>query len=207
MRALVFPVLAVLLLAGGCKRPKPSLEYTEAAGKHSNLVAELGDDAYLDEQMSAVEALLARVPVESTDAAAAAELSKLIVSERKRVEAEAARHQRELDSAGNAPDLPDSPRTPEAAGGGAGDSWELTAGMTVADVNKVSGDCFSRAGSIKLRKPDDTELDGEVYQPRDSATCRERYAQYTGRVLVFRDGKLAGNFTKSELQREAAPTP
>ena len=206
--------LAVLLLAGGCNRAKPSLEYAEASGQHSILVARLGDDAYADDEMARVEELLRKVPSHSTDAAAAAQLLELIASERRRIAAEAAAHQRELDAVGRVLDVADSPRPPEAAGpapeaapDAGGGSWELTAGMTADELKKVSGDCFSSAGPIKLRKPDGSDLDGELYERRESEVCRGRYAQYGGRVLVFRDGKLAGNFGKNEVQREPAPRP
>lgn len=212
MRALRCLTLGVVLLTGGCNRAKPSLEYAEAAGQHSILVARLGDDAYVDDEMTRVEELLHKVPAQSTDAAAAAQLLALIASERKRIEAEAAAHQRELDAALRVTDLPDSPRTPEPVAPppdapDAGGSWELTAGMTVDEMKKASGDCFSSTGPIKLRKTDGTDLDGQLYERRDSEPCRTRYEQYTGRMLVFRDGKLAGNFGKNELQREPAPRP
>ncbi len=105
---------ALVLLAQGCNRHKPSPEYEEASGSYSNLVARLGDDAYADAEMDRIEGLLAKVPPASSDAKAASDLTATIASERKRVAAEAAAHQKALDNALKVPELPNSPSTSDA---------------------------------------------------------------------------------------------
>ncbi len=214
MRPVWLFLIGLVAAAGACKRAKPSNEYTEAAGLHSTLVARLGDAAYADDEMSRVEGLLDKVPADSTDAAAAAELKRLIGSERKRIEDERLAHEREMESLLDAPTTTDSPRAvdppPEAptADTDAGSSYlELTPGMSVDDLKKVSGDCFASTGPIKLRRPDKTEVDGELFERRDTGTCRERFEHYAGRVLVFRDGKLAANYDKAEVRNEPGAKP
>src|SRR5687768_6228438 len=105
-------ICCVALMAGlslaGCKKPKASLEFTEAKGLHSTLVARDGDDAYESEDMARVEALLDKVPADSLDAAAAAELKASIDAERRRIAAEAAAHAKLLNSVNDVPDVPPS---------------------------------------------------------------------------------------------------
>ncbi len=217
---------AALLAFAACRKPKPSPAYTEASGAYTTLLAKLGDDAYADDEMTRIEGLLASVPGDSLDAQAAAELKAKINAERTRVAQEAAEHERAMASA-LAPTSPDpAPRGAEAPSAAAGEpdagaSSDFRAGMTLDELRKVSGGCFTSAGPLTLRNPDGSEAPAEMFERLDSTLCNTRYAKYGERFLVFRDGKLAGDFPRSSLtqikigggsaggagQAPAAPSP
>lgn len=196
-------LVGVMLLAfGACRKPKPSLEYMEASGRYTTLLAEQGDDAFEDPEMARLEALLRSVPADSLDAQAAAQLLATIAAERKRLADVAAAKQKALDAPPAAVtfDAPQAPpeRAPEGAPD-AGAPTELKTGMTIEDVRKVSDNCFASSGPLKVRNPDRSEGTAEMYERVDSTRCRERYGKYEGRFLLFRDGKLFGDYEKSAL--------
>jgi len=205
----VFFAAAVLLVAlGACRKPKPSPEFNEAQGKYSSLVAELGDSAFSDDRMTAVEELLAKVPRDSLDAIAAAELQQKINAERKRITEEAAAHEKAMANALAPPNV-DWPRTPEAtkeepvAVPDAGPA-ELAVGISVDEMRKQSGDCFNSAGSLKLRRSAVDEM-AEMWERREVAGCPQKYPQYSGKILVFVGGKLAGSYDRAALKQETPP--
>lgn len=175
----------------GCRKPKPSPEYAEAAGLHSTLVAGLGDEAYGDERMERVEALLAKVPADSADASAAAELVHLISRERRRIAQEAAAHAKQLEAAAApvaAAAPPPQTLPPDT----------VPAGMTLEQLQQA-GDCFMSTGPVTLHVEGAADVTGERYERRDAGACAERFTRYEGRVLVFSGGKLVGNFDRAEL--------
>jgi hypothetical protein len=197
-------IAALLLLA--CHKPRPSPEYTEASGSYTTLLAEMGDDAFADERMARIEALLQKVPQDSLDAQGARELQGRINAERNRVQAEAVAQQKALEKLNHPPPTPDSPSAlgtsaveakPEVpdAGGAAAD---LKRGMTVEEMRTQSGDCFNSQGALKVRGPGGTE-DGEMFVLRDIATCTNKYPQYRDRTLVFTGGRLLGPYDKADM--------
>jgi hypothetical protein len=208
MKLSLWPVLVALVLLAGCPKPKPSLEYTEASGSYTSLVAKLGDDAYTDPEMTRIEGLLQKVPAESLDAAAARELLARIATERKRAASDAAAQQKAMDDAVKPVDLPDSPRsddnTPPAQGTVDPKTMDpgIKRGMTPEELKKATGDCFGFSDNIKLRNADGTDTDGVIYERRDFNYCKDKYGAYEGRVLIFRDDKLVGNFDKGEIRHE-----
>jgi hypothetical protein len=200
-----FLLVGVLLLAlGGCRKPKHSLEYTEASGKYTSLLAELGDDAYADSEMTRIEELLKRVPADSLDANGAATLLGAIASERRRVAQEAAAKGKGAAGPPVVFDAPTRASEPEAMND-AGLGGELEPGMTVDQIRKASDSCFAATGPLKLRNPDRSEAVAEMYERVDALRCRDRYARYEGRFLVIRDGKLVGDFARSALTTLVAP--
>ena len=206
MRTLTWLALLGLLALGlqSCKKPKPSLEYTEASGSYTTLVAQLGDDAYEDPQMDHIEDLLKRVPADSLDATAAAELLRTIAGEKRRLANEAVARGR---ASPTEVAVFDPPRPPEPqASPDAGASGELEPGMTFDEIKKVSDSCFAPTGPVKLRNPDRSETVAEMYERVDALRCRDRYSKYEGRFLVLRDGKLVGDFSKQALVQMVAPT-
>lgn len=86
-RSLLACLLLVTSLACGRKK-QPSEEYTRAYLAFARLTAAKVDLAYVDPEMAAIEKLLRRVPEESMDAEAAAQLLSRIDRERKRVQGE-----------------------------------------------------------------------------------------------------------------------
>ncbi|PTL77069.1 TlpA disulfide reductase family protein [Vitiosangium sp. GDMCC 1.1324] len=86
-RSLLACLLLVTSLACG-RRKQPSEEYTQAYLAFGRLTATRLDQAYLDPEMTGIEERLRRVPAESLDAAAAAELLSRIARERQRVQRE-----------------------------------------------------------------------------------------------------------------------
>jgi thiol-disulfide isomerase/thioredoxin len=83
-RSLLACLLLMTGLACGTKRT-PSEEYTQAYLAFGRLTATKSDLAYVDPEMTAIEALLRRVPPQSMDAEAAARLLARIDQERQRV--------------------------------------------------------------------------------------------------------------------------
>lgn len=84
-------LLAGLLLMAGLacgSRKQPSEEYTQAYLAFGRLTAAKLDLAYVDPEMTAIEELLRRVPGQSMDAEAAAQLLSRIAQERQRVQRE-----------------------------------------------------------------------------------------------------------------------
>ena len=72
---------------GLAARKEPSPEFTRASERFNKLYAKELDDAYLDPAMREVEALLEKVPPDSLDAAAAAQLLSRIRENRARLDA------------------------------------------------------------------------------------------------------------------------
>jgi len=204
-----------LLLVAGCHKPKPSLEYIEASGRYTSLTAELGDDAYADAEMTRLEDLLHKVPADSLDAQKAAELLATIAGERK-AHRRRGRRQREGASPGRCGRVRRAAgRTPaEAASPDGGPSNELTRGMSVDEMRRTTDNCFSSSGPMKVRNADKAITDAEMFERVDSTRCRERFAKYEGRFLVFKDGHLFGDYEKAALaplnvpgQQPPAPQP
>jgi thiol-disulfide isomerase/thioredoxin len=86
-RSLLACLLLMTGLACGTKR-QPSEEYTQAYLAFGRLTAAKLDQAYVDPEMTAIEEQLRRVPGQSMDAEAAAQLLARIDRERKRVQGE-----------------------------------------------------------------------------------------------------------------------
>jgi hypothetical protein len=206
-------VLALALaLAAGCKRELgPSPDYARARAKLESLTAQFGDDAYVDPEMEEVEKLLARVPPRSSDAPAAAELSRRIASERARVQKERA------DLAAAPPPAPPAdpwasePRREEpeaaevaegAADAGAADAGfpYPVAGMPVAEVRARFSYCFLPAAGVVV--------DGaahEIFELRNLPSCRDGFPQFQGQLLAAREGKVVGTLDVSDVQSVTVP--
>ncbi|MBK7863291.1 MAG: hypothetical protein IPJ65_32750 [Archangiaceae bacterium] len=208
MRTLHSLALVVVLGFGlaGCKKPKHALEYTEASGQYTTLLAQLGDAAYADEEMDRIVDLLKKVPPESLDAQASNELLSTIAGERRRIADEERARAR---AAAVTPEVQfDPPSQPEpVVVPDAGRSGELFAGMTLDELRRATDGCFSSTGPLKLRNPDRTETDAEMYEPVAEQRCRARYAKYDGHFLVFKEGKLVGDFDKAALLQLAPQKP
>jgi hypothetical protein len=198
--------LALLVLAPGCKKPKPSPEYAEASGAYSTLTAKLGDDAYADPEMTRIEGLLQSVPADSLDAAAAKELFGKIQAERKRVADEAAAQKRLLEAAERPSLMIDSPRTPDEApradAADAGSPGKIARGMTTEEVSKASDDCVAFTQKLRVRNPDGSEADAVIWERRNLGKCRDAFPELADRLLVFEHDKLEQVVDKSLITHE-----
>ena len=98
-------ILAVVLLLAltGCARKEPSPEYTRASERFNKLYAKELDDAYVDPAIREVEALLEKVPADSLDAQAAAQLLTRIRENRTRIEQASKDREKALAAARTAP--------------------------------------------------------------------------------------------------------
>jgi len=80
-----FLAVVLLLALTGCARKEPSPEFTRASERFNKLYAKELDDAYVDPAIHEVEALLEKVPADSLDAQAAAQLLTRIRDNRSRL--------------------------------------------------------------------------------------------------------------------------
>lgn len=196
-----------------CRRNRgPSPEYAEAQGLHDRVLVTLGDDAYLDPQMTQVEALLKSVPADSTDSGAAKELLAKISTERARVTAEKAEAAR-----------PEAPYNPvfeedeeepaeEAAveqhAVDAGGEPQPAVGLTVSEFESKFSRCFEAGPEIMLSGVGMRN----TYQLKNIASCRDRHPDFASLVLLVEAGRIGGFAQLSALQRgtpqgsEAPPT-
>lgn len=123
-RSLLACLLLMTGLACGTKR-QPSEEYTQAYLAFGRLTAAKLDQAYVDPEMTAIEARLRQVPGQSMDAEAAAQLLERIARERQRVQGEqealrskvAANLAAPLGMKGSSEDAKAGPREPPAFNG------------------------------------------------------------------------------------------
>jgi len=190
---------AVALLA--CSRPQPSAEYEHARQLWTGLVQARADDAAEDPRADEVLALLDRVPPDSADATAAAELRARIEGERKARSEERARREKLVAGAGAALATPGAGAPEPGAPAGAAQDVEarppvgvpLAIGMKLDDFRAAYGRCFEERGPVQL-----TGADGGAAHPaamwvmKDDEACRKELAPLAGQAVLFADGALAG---------------
>ena len=201
--------VVLLLVLTGCARKEPSPEFTRASERFNKLYAKELDDAYVDPAMHEVEALLEKVPPDSLDAQAAAQLLGRIRENRTRIEQTTKDREKALAAARTAPTFSGqsvSPPPPPPQGSGraapapapdAGPPTGPTAGMAMRDFNRLFGDCFEAAGPVEVtgRGPRDS------YTLLDSDRCRRTMPAMTN-SLVLADGEsVMGIVPKSALRR------
>jgi hypothetical protein len=212
--------LAVVLLLGlaGCARKEPSPEYTRASERFNKLYAKELDDAYVDPAIHEVEALLEKVPADSLDAQAAAQLLNRIRTNRSRIEQAAKDREKAMANANAAPTFsgPSAfpPPTPQGTGHAAappppdaGPPSAPTAGMSMREFNRLFGDCFELAGPVEVngRGPRDS------YTMVDSDRCRRAMPGLTNSIVLADSETVMGLVPKSALRRTlpdgGAPPP
>jgi hypothetical protein len=210
-RALAIGALAMLL---ACSRPQPSPDYDRAAQLWTSVVQARGDAAAEDPRADEVLALLERVPRDSADAAAAAELRGRIEGERKAHVEELTRRQKLVAGAGAIPSAPAEsaqavaePRPPPTPG--------LAPGMTLEAFRENYGDCFESRGPVQLTSPDGgAPSSGQMWVMKDDEGCKEKHPQLAGQAALFAAGALVGvapaaSAKKVQVVRqiEVAPLP
>jgi hypothetical protein len=204
-----FLALVLLLVLTGCARKEPSPEYTRASERFNKLYAKALDDAYLDPGMREVEALLEKVPLDSLDAQAAAQMLARIRENRTRLEQvtndrekalAAARVPPTFSGASASPPPPPPPgpaRTTPPPTPDAGPPVAPTAGMAMRDFNRLFGDCFEPAGPVEVngRGPRDS------YSMVDSDRCRRSMPALANSIVLADSQSVMGVVPKSALQR------
>jgi hypothetical protein len=212
-----FLAVVLLLVLAGCARKEPSPEYTRASERFNKLYAKELDDAYVDPAMHEVEALLEKVPADSLDAQAAAQLLTRIRENRARIEQVSMDREKALAAARGAPTFsgqsvspPPAPPAsrPPAAAPDAGPPSAPTAGMAMRDFNRLFGDCFEAAGPVEVngRGPRDS------YVMMDSDRCRRSMPGLANSVVLADSESVMGFVPKSALRRTlpdggAPPSP
>jgi hypothetical protein len=198
-------ILAASLLA--CSSPRPSPEYERARSLWTEIVAARPQAPAEDPRADEVLALLRRVPHDSADAPAAAELRERIEAERREVAADRARRERlAAGAAAPAPPLPPPARglaTVSGRGSPEADASPppLPPGLKLEEFRSRYGTCFDDAGPATVTMPDAGPREGVVWLMKDDARCREAYPRLAGQVAVFVGGALAGVRPREELRR------
>jgi hypothetical protein len=193
---------AVLALAAACSKPQPSPDYEEARRRYAELLKASPLDAHEKPEMAGVLELLERVPRESLDAEAAAELRKRILDERRALADQAARRAKLLEAAGapvaglpagwtgsSAEPAPAAPAE-AAASTEARPASELATGTTLDDFKKARGGCFEQKAPARLVRGKEKPVEGVAWGLRDDPACRKQNPAEVGRLVVFSEGKL-----------------
>ncbi len=171
------------------------------------IVARFADDADERPEMDEVLALLDRVPADSVDAPAAAELKGRILENRRRLEARAAERRRAVEAAGRPADWV----APSGEGGGAAGAARpaIAAGMKLDDFKAAYGDCFEWKTEIQIQRGDGGVLAprGEAWGLKRDPACKERHAAQADQVVLFANGSLvtvrpASEVTRTEIQEQ-----
>lgn len=212
-----FLAVVLLLVLTGCARKEPSPEYTRASERFNKLYAKELDDAYVDPAIREVEALLEKVPPDSLDAQAAAQLLTRIRENRTRIEQASNDREKAMAAARTAPTFsgpsvsaplpPPSSRPSPPPAPDAGPPSAPTAGMAMRDFNRLFGDCFELAGPVEVngRGPRDS------YTMVDSDRCRRTMPGLVDSIVLADSETVMGLVPKSALKRTlpdgGAPPP
>ena len=210
-----FLAVVLLLALTGCARKEPSPEFTRASERFNKLYAKELDDAYVDPAIHEVEALLEKVPADSLDAQAAAQLLTRIRDNRSRIEQAAKDRDKALADARTAPTFsgpsvsppPAPPQTRPPPAPDAGPLSAPTAGMPMREFNRLFGDCFEQAGPVEVngRGPRDS------YTMVDSDRCRRAMPGLANSIVLADSETVMGLVPKSALRRTlpdgGAPPP
>jgi hypothetical protein len=209
---LVGLLTALLVVAApvACRKPaKPSEAYAQAHTRFGKLYGEKGDDAFLDPELSQVEALLDQVPADSLDAKAAQELRSRIQTGKQQAEAQQkakddalaqARTPTQMPSgfnstpSGPAPEPSEEPSEAPDAVPDAGTAG--VPGVGTPEAQLASSGCFQKGEPLEVKgrgRRDRWEL-------ADRAACRQQYASLQDQVLIIEDGKVLAQVPRSAIQ-------
>ncbi|WNG47436.1 hypothetical protein F0U60_27430 [Archangium minus] len=209
-------LLTALLLSAApvaCRKPaQPSEAYAQAHMRFGKLYAAKGDDAFVDPELAQVESLLAQVPADSLDAAAANELRARIQNGKQQA---AARDKAKADVLNQVRDPGTMPADSTAAAGAAEPPSEAEAPAEVADAGTDAGTAgapgigtsvaeLASAFSGCFQKGEPLEVKGRGTRDRwelaDRVACRQQYGQLQDQVMIVEDGKVLGMVPRSAIQ-------
>jgi hypothetical protein len=212
----ILVVLAVVVLScTGCSRHRdPSPEFSRASESFNKLYAQRLDDAFLDPKMHEVEALLQRVPADSLDAQAAADLLSRIREGRARMQKAlddaqaAASAARTPSTVSNAPREPVVEAPAKAAvipppDAGPAEALQPTAGMPLDEFNRRFADCFQIAGPVNVQGAGPRDS----YELVDVSRCRTEHPRFMDAIVVADGQAIIGVVPKSALVRPPPPPP
>jgi len=209
--------VVLLLVLPACGRKEPSPEYTRASERFNKLYARELDDAYVDPAMHEVESLLEKVPADSLDAQAAAQLLARIRENRARLEQASRLREKALAEARTPPSFsgqsvspppapPGPPRPPPPPAPDAGPPSAPSAGMSTRDFSRLFGDCFEPAGPVEVNGRGTRDS----YAMVDSYRCRNAMPALVNSVVLADSQTVLGVVPKSALQRtpvDGGPVP
>lgn len=216
---LVSTVLIVLALSACQKELGPkSPEYDEARQRFSKIYGQKLDEAFLEPEMDAIEALLQQVPPDSMDAQSANELQQRINNgrakmERLRQEREAAMvSARQRDTVPPSAPLPESdptPPAPQATNDAGPPSSGPVVGSPASELVAGYLGCFQRSSSITVKDRGPREA-WEISAGR--ARCSQVFPTFVGQVVLIEEGKVLTVLPKSSVQVtyqqvDAGPAP
>lgn len=208
-RAVLAAALATLICSG-CRKPaKPSPEYSAAQARFVALYGEKLDDSYGLAEMDEVLAQLGRVPPDSLDARAAAELSKRIREGRTKLLAEEAALKKAAEAALSPPPAMTAPVRKVLVGEGPSPSEEEAAdagtesgppqpGMTSQEFDQKFGTCFTYGNQVKVAGKGLVES----RLLNDRLQCQKRLPGFDKQAVLFENGKVLA--VVDQAQYEAA---
>ncbi len=190
---LLLGTLTLLGLSACSKRERePSGDYARAREIHTDLLARFLDDAYGRAEIDEVLRLLERVPADSADAEAAADLRRRVLQGkdawaiRKAAQEQSATARRALE-----PPALDRPQPTAAPPPPTAPTSPLDPGTKLADFKKALGDCFESKMPADIRRPDGGTAKGEAWGVKSDPACREQYkAQADSYVFFLEDALL-----------------
>ncbi|MEN9798023.1 MAG: hypothetical protein RL653_1719 [Pseudomonadota bacterium] len=207
-RAVVAAVLATLI-ASGCRKPaKPSPEYTAAQARFVALYGEKLDDAYGLPEMDELLAQLGRVPPDSLDARAAADLSRRIREGRTKLQAEEAALKKAAEAALSPQPAAQGPgrKVLAGAGGGAaepegeipdaGTEGPPQPGMTSQEFDQKFGTCFSYGNQVKVAGKGLVES----RLLNDRLQCQKRLPGFDKQAVLFENGKVLAVVDRAQYE-------
>jgi hypothetical protein len=205
-RAFLAVALATLV-ASGCRKPaKPSPEYSAAQARFVVLYGERLDDAYGLPEMDELLAQLGRVPPDSLDARAAADLSKRIRDGRTKLQAEEAALKKAADAALAPPPDMMGPGKKVVLGAAAGTGGAEAAdagtdgppqlGMTSQEFDQKFGTCFTYGHQVKVAGKGLVES----RLLNDRLQCQKRLPGFDKQAVLFENGRVLAVVDRAQYE-------
>jgi hypothetical protein len=214
LRGRVLPGLLTALLVVApvaCRKPaQPSEAYAQAHTRFGKLYAAKGDEVFVDPELAEVDALLAQVPANSLDAAAANELRGRLQAGRQQAEARRKAQDEALAQArapGEMPagmrNSPSAPSTPEPSSPepssepeDAGTAGVPGIGTPEAVLASGFSGCFQKGEPLEVRGRGLRDR----WELQDRPACRQQYGSLQDQILITENGKVFGLAPKSSIQ-------
>jgi hypothetical protein len=206
--------LLIALVVAACpgKEAGPlSEKYEEAHTRFSKVYAQKLDQAFLDPEMEEIEALLAQVPPDSSDAPSAKELQQRITEGRARMEAARQETEDAIASARQVETFPTTPTPaadpepePEAPATVPVDAGTPDAGRTAGPVPGTPASELSAGFQGCFRRGQPVNVTGtgsrDTYEMERRASCELAYPSFAGQLLVIEDGRVLAVLPKSAVR-------